>query len=332
MNDGEPGQLFSSQAVRRIAPQSLEQHIRKLHRGMTVTNGHHESLVVGYVNDLEWNFFDEIHRIYVHHTYSDMMKVFSGRDFSVNVVKWGGLPLFVQVANAKIDTGLFYQAMVIMGIIYCHQITKLTQQSDKVLITVDWFTASHWMFRPLHYWFNRRLLKLQRVQDAEDNENIRGRRFALRKSGVSFSTDHPDFLNSNVLSDNLRFPTTGSPWRRSIRDIPYDSLQRLKVGPVDLTIERRQSGDIKVWPAVCPHEGAELCPDKMNASGMIQCPWHGRQFRGVRLASEQGSLSLGNARVTLVDTDLVLTIVGDEALSGVGLSRTAPMGSPLDAR
>jgi transposase len=77
-----------------------------MHSGMYVSKGHHESMASGYVRDIEWNAFDLWHRVYVHHTYPDFLKVFSGKHFSVNVTRWGRLPIFIQVANAWIKRGV----------------------------------------------------------------------------------------------------------------------------------------------------------------------------------------------------------------------------------
>ena len=165
-----------------------------------------KSLVPGYINDLEWNFYDELHRQYVHDTYHGLYKVMTGKYFSINVVRWGNLPIFMQVANAKIADGMFYQSMTVLGIIMLHQVQRISQKKDEVLIEVDWYTASHWAFRWLHGPFNRRLLQLQRKQDIEDNVEIRGRRRDLRRRGFGFATDDPDFVNSNRLTDNVHLP------------------------------------------------------------------------------------------------------------------------------
>jgi hypothetical protein len=78
---------------------------------------------------------------------------------------------------------MFYQSMTVLGIIMLRQVQRISQKGDEVLIEVDWYTASHWSFLWLHGPFNRRLLRLQRKQDREDNIEIRGRRRDLRHRG-----------------------------------------------------------------------------------------------------------------------------------------------------
>ena len=130
---------------------------------------------------MEWNFYDELHRQCVHDTYHGLYKVMTGKYFSVNVVRWGNLPIFIQVAGAKIADSIFYQCMTILGVIVHHQVMQISQKLDNVLLEVDWCTASHWALRWLHGPFNRRVLRLQRKQDREDTIEIRGRRWDLRR-------------------------------------------------------------------------------------------------------------------------------------------------------
>lgn len=185
-----------------------------------------------------------------------------GRRRACNVVRWGGLPIFFQVANAKISDGLFYQTMTVLGVLYLHQFTRLTQKTEQVLIEVDWFTASHWLFRWLHGPFNRRLLRLQRQQDREDNEIMRGQRLALRKRGYRFATDVPDFWNSNDLGDNMVAPPLGRVHEVPLSSLPETGYGRVQTGPIGFHAQR--NGDaVMLWPDVCPHEGGKLCPEAM---------------------------------------------------------------------
>ena len=94
--------MFDPQVLKYLPPDRLGHHLKQLHPGMVITRGHHDSLVPGFIKDLEWNFYDEQHRECVHDTYHGFYKVMAGRYFSVNVVRWGNLPIFMQVANAKI--------------------------------------------------------------------------------------------------------------------------------------------------------------------------------------------------------------------------------------
>ena len=53
---------FDPQVLKYLPADHLAEHLKQLHPVMTVTHGRHESLVPGYIKDLEWNFYDELHR------------------------------------------------------------------------------------------------------------------------------------------------------------------------------------------------------------------------------------------------------------------------------
>ncbi len=275
---------FDPQVLRYLPADHLTEHLKQLHPGMAVTHGHHESLVPGYIKDLEWNFYDELHRQCVHDTYHGLYKVMTGKYFSVNVVRWGNLPIFMQVSNAKVADGMFYQSMTVLGIIMLHQVQRISQKGDEVLIEVDWYTASHWAFRWLHGPFNRRLLQLQRKQDREDNIEIRGRRRDLRHRGFHFATDDPDFVSSNRLTHNVRLPPLEAPVRIDLSDYPLGSVHRVTRGPIELLLRRKSEDQVEVWPSLCPHEGG-LMDEKHLCDDQAVCPWHGLRFGAVLLGN-----------------------------------------------
>ncbi len=263
-------------------PERLELKLKELHKGAVITKGNYISEVPGYVNDMEWNFYDELHRYYVHDTYHDMFKVFSGKTFSVNLVKWGKWPIFIQVANAKVAPNLFYQTMSILGIFYVHQIMKIEPLERSLKLTRSWYIVSHWLFKPLHAFLNRSMLKLQTKQDIEDNEQIRHRRLSLRDAGFHFKTDCPDFTNSNQLTNNVIFPASEKTSRLNLSNLLNDAApQNITLGILELLI-KREGNSIRVWPGICPHEGASLNSQHL-CKEFIHCPWHGRRFPGTLL-------------------------------------------------
>lgn len=281
----------------------LERQLKSLHPGAVITTGAYVSDIPGYINDMEWNFYDEIHRFYVHNTYHDMLKVFSGKTFSVNVVKWGNWPVFIQVANAKVAPNLFYQTMSILGIFYVHQIMVLEQLDRQVRLDRRWYTVSHWLFKPLHRLLNGRLMKLQVKQDDEDNEQIRHRRLALRDKGFHFTTDKADFTNSNQLTNHVIFPPGDAEARLPLVGISADAPQNVTVGLLELLAWREGDG-VRVWPGICPHEGALMASAHM-CDGAMQCPWHGRRFKGEYLQDGGAAWQFLDFSVTVERGELV---------------------------
>ncbi len=274
---------FDPQILGYIPVEHIPKYLKKLHPGMSLSHCQFASLVPGYVHDLEWNFYDEPHRQYVHHTYDDMYKVMMGKYFSVNIVRWKTLPIFFQVANAKISDGLFYQSMNILGILCVHQVVRFIQQEEhKVLLDIHWWTASHWLFKWMHYPFNKKLLQLQRKQNYEDNTEIRQRRTNLRQNGFSFITDNPDFMNSNTLTNKVRMPVIEKEFLIELHPYELNKIHRIQCGPMELLFNYKADNTVELWPGVCPHEGAFI-GEKNICNGVAVCPWHGRTFTKVTL-------------------------------------------------
>lgn len=299
-----------------IEPERLERNLKKLHSGAVITADAYTSDVPGYINDLEWNFYDEIHRLYVHNTYHDMLKVFSGKTFSVNLVKWGNLPIFIQVANAKVAPNLFYQSMSILGILYVHQVMVLEQINRNVRLTRRWYIVSHWLFKPLHKILNRKLMKLQVKQDVEDNEQIRQRRLDLRDAGYHFTTDRANFTNSNTLTNNVIFPGSESEASIRLADIRGDEAQNIVIGILELLVQREGNG-IRVWPGICPHEGASIGKQHMCGEEMVQCPWHGRRFKGTLIEEGSEPWSFMDFEITVEKAEMVARRVKNAAQAKV---------------
>ena len=290
-------------------PHRLERKLKQLHKGAVLTKGEFVTDIPGYVNDMEWNFFDELHRYYVHNTYHDMLKVFSGKSFSVNIVKPGNLPVFIQVANAKVAPNLFYQTMSILGVFYIHQIMELEQLDRQVRLTRRWYTVSHWLFRPLHGFLNRSLMKLQVKQEEEDNDIIRHRRLQLRDDGFRFTTDKADFTNSNQLTHNVIFPESDLESRVSIVHVTDDKVESLKAGILEL-MAKKEAGGLRVWPGICPHEGAAMTGEHI-CNGVAECPWHGLKFDGVLLEEGGAPWSFMAFDVSLGAGELVVKRAGN---------------------
>ncbi|HTV30909.1 MAG TPA: Rieske 2Fe-2S domain-containing protein [Xanthobacteraceae bacterium] len=249
-----------------------------LHPGAVVSKGRMESKVKGHLLDGEWGVFDLIHRIHVHHTYPNFIPLISSKDISVLVTPWGKLPVFFQVVTARTGPSTYSQSFSVFGVLYCHQISKMTQQGDDIHVSMDWFLVSHWLFKWMHYLFDRRLARLQREQNAEDAP-LRDRRLDLRKRGLHFVTDEPDFINANDLSDHVILPKNCLPARVSVEGVNEGEYRHLSAGPIELLV-RRQGSDVVVWPGLCPHEGAKMDADNLCEDRMT-CPWHGRAFRPV---------------------------------------------------
>jgi hypothetical protein len=300
----KPGSEPSSQAEQYLPPEFVRDRLAHLAPGTAVTHDGMELCYEGYLSDMEWGVFDLFHRIYVHHTYENFIPLVSSKDLSVLVTTWQRLPVFLQVATARLAPGFFYQSFSIFGLLYCHQISRMTQEGENTRVAMEWYIVSHRFLKFLHPIFNRRLRKLQAVQNAEDVP-VRERRLALRKRGIRFTTDMPDFINANDMGDHVILPPQDWPLRLSVAELQDGAIALLTSGLMEFLV-RRDGDDIWVWPSLCPHEGASmtaahLCDDHLS------CPWHGRKFRGTRL-TQAGceSMTYLGLSISRDGTDLVV--------------------------
>jgi hypothetical protein len=179
----------------------------------------------------------------------------------------------------------------------------MTQEGEKTRVKIDWYLVSHWLLKFLHPLFSWRLRKLQTTQNSEDAP-LRERRFELRKRGLSFITDNPDFLNANDLGDHVRLPQQDWPLRVKLPKVLVGETVHVQLGPFELLL-RREADGLMVWPGLCPHEGARfeanhLCEDQLS------CPWHGRKFRPTKLRpGGEGMLRYLGLAITWQSDELV---------------------------
>lgn len=298
--------------VRRIAPEKLVASFRDaLGRNTAVTTGRFEIESDCQVRDLDWNHMDQHHRPLIHHTYQEALRIARGNDFAVSLSKlyiWK-FPVLVETTDVRLAPGLFYQTFNLFGIFFVHcvirAVSQQTPQGERSKSIVEWHIVSHRLARMFHGYISRRLEKLNRVQNDEDEE-IRARRAELRGKGYGFSSDEPDFISSNALTLNTRPPRLEGSHRVALADLPQSQLHKVAVGAVDLLIQRRADEGVIVWPGACPHEGSDLSRAKLCGQD-IQCHWHGLRFVGTILTPAQHTGSVGALEVRLEGTELVVS-------------------------
>ena len=311
--------VFTSEIGRYIKSDDLDGLISKLHKGTYVSKGRFSATIRGIVEDFEWNHIDQTHRLYLHDAYHDALRIATSKDIAISLTTWKNLPVYIQVADMRIDRGLFYQNYTILGLLFCHQTCRMIQQGENVLLDIQWSTVSHRFLWFVHGMFNKMMYKLIKKQSDEDYP-VRMRRDELRAQGFRFKTDEPDYFNSNVLSDMIIFPETDLPKKFKISGLELNKRQKIQIGPTDFYVVRGES-EVQVWPATCTHEGAVL-PESKFCDGAVACPWHNRKFKAVTLQNGKGRYLLGN---------LVLTLEGDELVLRVSTTKQASESIGRDA-
>lgn len=282
-----------SQNEKFVRPEHIRQELMKVIPGCAITEGGFTSRSAGTLVDQQWNHMDQGHRETIHNAYHGAMRITTGRDFAFSITRWGNWPVFIPVADLRITKTMSYQVFSVFGLVLCHQQSDSTELEDGVELRVRWHLASHWLLKPLRLLVNRMLLKVHKKQYGEDVP-IRNRRHELRKKGVTFETDVPDYINSNDMGDHVLFPA--GPFTAPLGNLVEGKKTEIHVGPVQILVER-QGSEIRAWPMVCPHEGA-LMGEEHLCEGRMKCPWHSRTFPSVVLdQAGQKSLRASNGFV-----------------------------------
>jgi hypothetical protein len=293
-------------SLKYLSPDDLFTKINQFTTGMSVTRGKFDYVVNDCIlEDLEWNQMDQMHRHSIHKTYEKNIRIACGPDYAVSLTQWSRWPLFITVSDMYIDKGLFYQSMTIAGIIYLHSIISMEkiEETNNIKLTIEWFIASHKIFKFMHKFLNKKLYTLNtRLQ--EEDAQIRHGRFALRKQGFHFKTDQPDYFNSNQLTHNTIYPSL--PENASISLENLDDENTVKdAGNLQFIVKQTSDKKYQIWPAACPHEGGPLLKGNF-CEAQVACPWHGLRFSAVQLSAKSPLGSRYGFEYTLVDNHILI--------------------------
>jgi hypothetical protein len=286
--------------LRFIPPEKILRELQVLHKGMVVTQGSYEIANLGQVSDLDWNHMDQHHRPVIHRTYNEAIRMGNSENFQFSITKFGNYPLFIPVTDIYVKPGLFYQAYCVFSVVIVISVIQMLQEGEQVKQKIDWYIASSRWFKFMHQFLNRRLLKLNQVQNDEDIP-IREQRCQLRLKGYKFKTDCPDFLNSNspLSTPNVIPPPLTGEYRFDLGSVSTSEVTTFAAGPIDILVKADADEGILVWPAVCPHEGGPLEEGDHIPVNVLRCPWHALKIPATRLSED-------NAKGSMLDYELAL--------------------------
>lgn len=306
--------------MKHIDPEHLEENLRSLGDKMAVSFQTFSFPSTCGVKTLEWNHMDQEHRPFIHRTYKKAIRIATGKDFALSLtqVPFLGTRIFVQVLDLKIAPGVFYQSFTLFGIIYVHVIIRALPDRAQV----DWYLVSHPLFKILHPYLNKRINKLNYVQNLEDVP-MRERREELAKDGYRFVTDEPDFINCNSNFNSVIPPKVSTQHRVPLKDLKPNELNKVAAGPIVLLVEPLENNAYRVWPNACPHEGAALAEGEKQEC-KIKCPWHGLTFDAVELNASKLRARVGGLTLALSGQDLVINPPVENAQAELGAAPGSP--------
>ncbi len=279
--------------------EALTRLIPKVH----ITKGHYSCPAKAELRDLAWNHMDQNHRPHIHRTYGDAMRMHIGAQSSFSLTKFGNWPVVLPTFDGYHKDNGFYQVVTLFGLIVVINIIECNETTEGTRMDVDWAIASHRLLRFLHGPLDRRLRRLNEIQNREDEE-IRDQRVTLRAAGYRFQTDTPDFVNANVIANNVVFPPLAGQHSISLTELADGQARRIEVGDRAYVL-RRVGQTVEVWPGICPHEGAALQVGQLSGA-TLKCPWHGLEY-GVRtLGPGSAAITVCGARLQLTDSSLTV--------------------------
>ncbi len=275
-----------------IDPAKIEEALLRLIPRAHISKGHFTYPSRAELRDLVWNHMDQNHRPHIHRTYGEAARLFIDPHASFSLTRYGRWPVAIPVFDGYFRENGFYQVMVLFGLIVVVNIIECNKVDDGTAMDVGWVVASHRWLRFLHPLLSRRFQRLNDVQNREDDP-MRDQRVALRAANYRFATDAPNFLNSNVVANNVEFPAFPGHHSIALKDLPEAELYRAEVGDRAFIL-RRSGQQLEVWPGICPHEGAELGAGDVTGK-LVRCPWHGLEFGPRRFGPDAGKAVLCGA-------------------------------------
>ena len=259
------------------------------------------------IRDLDWNHMDGFHRPSIHKTYLESIRVASDKNIQFSLTRFGLTPLILPVCDIRLGQGEFYQVVSILNLFTIISFIKLEKQDDiKVKQIIEWEIFSHSWLGFFHKFINKKIYKLNKIQNQEDHI-IRQRRSKLRKLGFSFETDNPNYLNSNDLNCKLIPPKNNHKGDLTLEfsNFPVGEIHKINIDEISLFIKRNKK-NLQIWPGICPHEGAELTSECFIGD-TLTCPWHNLKYKPHKLNLKNSELSLLGLKFKYFDGFIKIT-------------------------
>ncbi len=222
--------------------EKLEANFRSLGRFIFVTKGHFEVPTACSVEDVNWNFMDQLHRKHVHHAYLDAIHIAhdSNSILTLNADPILNFPMLMMVSNIRVASNRYYQSFSLFNLFFVlsviQHLPRPTLEGEMALVTSDWFIVSHKLLKFLHPVIGWMLRRMNVARNRED-EPVRVQRSQLRQKKYSFATDTPDFLNSNSLDLHVIPPSSNGIYRIALKSLTPFVINKASVGSIELLLK-----------------------------------------------------------------------------------------------
>lgn len=254
--------------------------------------------------DAAWNYMDIPHLTHVHKQVDGVLTLAADAvtaSIFFQRIPFFRLPLAVLIYQSASNAITYYTGFGFYVLVIQTTWEPIGEIRTRVTTryAVGWTGWLAGLFYPL---IRRLLLRNYRILMSEDLP-MRFQRGRLRKRGYDFreSGPLPSFVESRkimlqnvvVPEQNVIAPADAPRWPDVT--LPFTGLARGAVqlvgGDDHLGLSVVRVGDeVRVYPRLCPHEGAGLEDAVRRCSGpspggaepcIVQCPWHGRRFRPI---------------------------------------------------
>ncbi len=246
-------------------------------------------------DDAAWNYMDIPHLTHIHKQV-DAYTTLAADALSASIffqnVPLARFPLTVLIYQSSPNSITYYTSFFLFILIIETQWEEIAPLRTRV--TTKYAIGSRsWLVRlafPVVKWMLRRNYRILMSEDLP----MRDWRGHLRRCGYEFKMNGsvPSFIDSrklmqhNVLipQQNLIASTEVLPWgEETILFAGLVEGERRFVGPSNhLGVFLIKAGNaVRVYPRLCPHEGASLDQVNEDSNCTVMCPWHGRKFRPI---------------------------------------------------
>lgn len=250
--------------------------------GWRFTSSRQISLGAWTISDADWNYRDLPHLNFIH-TRVDGVLTCAEHDFtsSILVQKIGPFrTLLPVVLMCDSQHGQVY--FTANGGIALVIETMWREKTDETgcVVTTTYYVGTRRLLSFVRPLIHRMLAKNYRILMKEDLP-MREARADLRQRGFSFrqDTEGHSYVNSMKIGvDNLILPSSNGSIIFSLGEIGTTRRTVWNEEQTRAVAASLDNGELRIYPAICPHEGAPLTDAVCNSSGRLECPWHGRAF------------------------------------------------------